>query len=370
MSQLSDTLNSNTPDPSAKSEGQSVAAFSGTAFSGTAFSGTAFSTGSFIADSSLRQTTIGHKQPFDQHNPYHVQVPLSLFSTKTPKPFTGSALLDSFESDRTLKPGSEPQYLKLVTIAQPSRLENVTQAPTVEGMPAQEPHFSTTPNASTSDNSGSGVSPSSTSTSSVSPSSTSTASDSSPEAPAPTASGPGVSTASTSPPNASVSISRKSIRDSAAAVGLIDLNDTLLFGGDRHKPGFSSPAAHIGLENIGLENSANLLSYLSQQVSAFTVIELHSKFPINTDLRVINYPDPPRHQTVLDIQSFRLGQLVNLDNKLSKEPTQPSKAIDSRLSSAQETVDIYALRQKVEDLNQKIAALTQKLSKASNSSDQ
>ncbi|MGB7488585.1 MAG: hypothetical protein WA901_20495, partial [Phormidesmis sp.] len=83
----------------------------------------------------------------------------------------------------------------------------------------------------------------------------------------------------------------------------------------------------------------------------------------------INYPDPPRHQTVLDIQSFRLGQLVNLDNKLSKESTQPSKAIDSRLSSAQETVDIYALRQQVEDLNQKIADLTQKLSKATDSSD-
>ncbi|MGB5916595.1 MAG: hypothetical protein WBG63_17155 [Phormidesmis sp.] len=201
MSQLSDTLNSNTPDPPEKSEGQSVAAFSVTSFS----------VASFTVGSSLCQTTLGHKQQFDQHNPYHVQVPLSLFSAKTLQPFTGSALLDSFESDRDFKPSSDPQHLKPVNIAKPSRLENVTQPLTVEGMSAPEPHFSATPDASTSSDS-----ISSDSTSSTSPS-------------------------STSPPNASVSISRKSVRDSAAAVGLIDLNDTLLFGGDRHKPSFSSP---------------------------------------------------------------------------------------------------------------------------------
>ncbi|MEO0646482.1 MAG: hypothetical protein AAFZ17_10070 [Cyanobacteria bacterium J06650_10] len=147
----------------------------------------------------------------------------------------------------------------------------------------------------------------------------------------------------------------KRARDSAASVGLIDITDTLLFGGDRPDLVSTDPFIAQGNET----NSPAVLSYLTKQISAFTVDRLQSGFPHNTDPRVINRSDPPKRKTVLDIENFELGQLEAFAEEPKKLPAQEVMPQESMAS--QEAADISMLSQQVEDLNRKIAYLSQKL---------
>ncbi|MEL6939377.1 MAG: hypothetical protein AAFO84_09310 [Cyanobacteria bacterium J06598_1] len=149
----------------------------------------------------------------------------------------------------------------------------------------------------------------------------------------------------------------KMARDSAASVGLLDLSDALLFGGDREDLIAADPFVEI--ENP--EEETGVLAYLSQQVSAFTVDKLQSGFPNNTDPRVLHRPDPPKHRTVLDIQSFKLADLLGSEQESNKL----AAATTTQKSSAQEPTDIHTLSQQVEVLNRKIATLTEKLAEVS-----
>ncbi|MEL7224016.1 MAG: hypothetical protein AAGL17_03925 [Cyanobacteria bacterium J06576_12] len=141
----------------------------------------------------------------------------------------------------------------------------------------------------------------------------------------------------------------KLARDNAAAVGLIDTDDTLLFGGDHQNLAVTDPFIDSSHQS---ESETGVLSYITQQVSAFTVSKLKSGFPNNTDPRVINRPDPPKHKTVLDIQSFQLG---DLDEDSTARPQA------SLQSMPQQQPEIGTLSQQVDILNQKIAELSKKL---------
>ncbi|MGD1899631.1 MAG: hypothetical protein ACFB16_22130 [Phormidesmis sp.] len=155
----------------------------------------------------------------------------------------------------------------------------------------------------------------------------------------------------------------KMARDSEASVGLIDLSDALRFGGDRQELIADEPS--ILPET---EEELGLLTYLSQQISDFTVDHLESGFPNNTDPEVMHRPDPPKHKTVLDIENFRLGELDDIEEEADENLTESALPSQQKIDS-EESADIYALSQQVEDLNRKIADLTQKLSQVSNSAD-
>lgn len=146
----------------------------------------------------------------------------------------------------------------------------------------------------------------------------------------------------------SMSTSDKEARDSAASVGLLDLEDTLLFGGEQQDLFSTDP-----FMEMSAGSALGVLTYITLQVSAFTVSKPKGNFPYNTDPAVINRVEPPKRKTVLDLQHFQLGSLTNLDEELPRpQQTQPP---------GQAAVDISALSQQVKRLNQKIADLSQKL---------
>ncbi|MEO0884348.1 MAG: hypothetical protein AAFY54_00215 [Cyanobacteria bacterium J06648_10] len=145
-----------------------------------------------------------------------------------------------------------------------------------------------------------------------------------------------------------VGTSDKEARDSAASVGLLDLEDALLFGGEQQDLFSTDP-----LMEVSAGSALGVLTYITLQVSAFTVSKPKGNFPYNTDPAVINRVEPPKRKTVLDLQHFQLGSLTNLDEELPRpQQTQPP---------GQAAVDISALSQQVKRLNQKIADLSQKL---------
>jgi len=151
--------------------------------------------------------------------------------------------------------------------------------------------------------------------------------------------------------------SGKSARDSAAAVGLIDINDTLLFGGDHQNLASTDPFIS---DSNPQNNDTGVLSYLSQQVSAFTVGKLQSGFPNNTDPKVIHRPDPPKHKTVLAIRDFKLSQLDSEDP--SAQQNQQTTMNNTRAQNvAANAPEFKALSQQVNALNRQIADLSQKL---------
>lgn len=145
----------------------------------------------------------------------------------------------------------------------------------------------------------------------------------------------------------------KKARDNAASVGLIDLNDTLLFGGDRHDLASTDPFVDDSHSPDG-SSEIGVISYISQQISAFTVSKLKNGFPYNTDPKIINRANPPNRSTVLGLKDFKLGNLTALDEDppAARQTQPPRSASNSELS---------ALSQQVKMLNRKIADLSQKL---------
>ena len=142
----------------------------------------------------------------------------------------------------------------------------------------------------------------------------------------------------------------KRARDGAASVGLIDITDTLLFGGDRPDLVSADPFIPKGSDL----NVPGVLAYLTNQISAFTVDRLQSGFPYNTDPKVLNRLEQPKYKTVLSIDDFKLGQLVS-----SRE--EPKRLTGQQQVSPKNDTDVRSLSQQVEELNRKIADLTQKL---------
>ena len=155
----------------------------------------------------------------------------------------------------------------------------------------------------------------------------------------------------------------KRARDCAATVGLIDISDTLLFGGDRPDLISADPFIPLG----GESHLPGVLAYLTKQISAFTVDRLQNGFPHNTDPRVLNRLDPPKRKTVLDAESFKLGDLTNLEPEL-KAKTRKGLVGQSHRPS-QDAAEISVLSQQVEDLNRKIAYLSQKLAQVADTAE-
>ncbi|MEL6351016.1 MAG: hypothetical protein AAFR58_04570 [Cyanobacteria bacterium J06627_28] len=143
----------------------------------------------------------------------------------------------------------------------------------------------------------------------------------------------------------------KLARDSAAAVGLLDINDTLLFGGDHEDLSCVDPF----ITQVEAPSSG-VFTYLKQQVSAFKVSKLVSNSPINTNLSVLNRPDSPIRETILGNGDFQLGTLT--------EEPEEAPPISAQPAAEPDTVQVADLSRQVQALNQKIEYLSKKLEEA------
>ncbi|MEM8503329.1 MAG: hypothetical protein AAF716_09275 [Cyanobacteria bacterium P01_D01_bin.1] len=151
----------------------------------------------------------------------------------------------------------------------------------------------------------------------------------------------------------------KAARASAASVGLLDIDDTLLFGGTHGEISLADPYV------MQIEDSpVYILAYLSQHVSAFAVAQLRNGFPNNAAPEVINRPDPPAYQTVLESNSFKLSDLdghskVGLEHSQSVQTTS-----DLDLGEGSDEDSLNGLNAQIKNLNAQLEYLRQKLEQA------
>ncbi len=140
-------------------------------------------------------------------------------------------------------------------------------------------------------------------------------------------------------------------RTSAAAVGLLDINDTLLFGGTHGDISAVDPYT-TQIDN----NEVYTLRYLLQHLAAFTVVQLQNGFPYNADPKVISWPGRPKYQTILDIDSFELKDLDDTDKLAEQEspPMPPSIQTNAELDMDELSAQIRALNAKVEYLSSRL----------------
>ncbi len=139
-------------------------------------------------------------------------------------------------------------------------------------------------------------------------------------------------------------------RVSAASVGLLDIDDTLLFGGAHGDLSAVDPYA-MQID----DDKVYTLNYLLQRISAFTVAQLQNGFPYNADPKVTNSPSQPKYQAVLDIGSFELGSLDDVD----KQAAQKSQIVQPNIRP-----DVSRLSAQVRALNAKVERLSKTLEQA------
>ena len=326
---------------------------------------------------SPQSTQLGYEVLYSSRRPGRLHLPLSMPVGKLSGASTGSALLDSFERDRAQK--SIPlRNLRLVAIA---GLQATTPTPSVP--------IASKPTAVQADlqpavGRANPVAPPAPANSAVLPSTSPDRLDTQVQPPAkqppakqPQLRRPDVKHGLTRLPASQHPVSArpghlpvntgKVARDSAAAVGLLDLNDTLLFGGDHEDLSCVDPF-------VAFQSSvrpAEVLDYLSHQVSAFTVERLKHNFPITTHLEVLNRVAPPAYGTVLESQFFRLKDLLAEEDSEAENTAEPGAASSSDSlpapSADLDATEIHALSKQVQDLNKKIEYLSRKLEEASGS---
>lgn len=94
---------------------------------------------------------------------------------------------------------------------------------------------------------------------------------------------------------------------------------------------------------------------------AFTVAQLQNGFPNNADPNVINRPNQPKYQTVLEFNSFQLSGLNNC-RKVAARNTQPIQvATELNLDRNSDTDGLDGLNAQIQDLNAQIEYLRNKL---------
>lgn len=146
-------------------------------------------------------------------------------------------------------------------------------------------------------------------------------------------------------------------RESAASVGLLDIDDALLFGGAYSRLFSTDP--YIAKVD---DSRIYILTYLLRHLSAFKVTQLQDGFPNNADPAVINRPDPPRYLTVLEMSNFSLDDsdliddLDSLDKLAAKDAQLRQKDPKSELDGLNE--QMQALVERVEFLSKKLGQVT------------
>ena len=338
--------------------------------SSTVSANQAASTKAPIKETSAKSELVGYGVLYGKRTSA-IQVPLGVAKEDKSHHSTGSALLDSFVSQAIAEP-IPLQHLRLVNVA---NRQQQSSAPVHQ--PVRQPIRQSTPPttklrsrkkpAPKADTQPATTAlaekpPAAAEPETIQPASKQRKPPATPPAPCKQPEASQASpTPSTAPALSAAPISdSKTARDSAAAVGLIDINDTLLFGGDHQNLASTDPFVS---DSDTESDDTGVLAYLSQQISAFTVSKLKSGFPNNTDPKVINRPDPPKHKTVLDVQTFQLSEL-DKEEPTSEQNHQIATTATPKQNptgTSASTPEINILSQQVNALNQKIAELSQKL---------
>ena len=163
--------------------------------------------------------------------------------------------------------------------------------------------------------------------------------------------------------SAIVSDAGQRAREAAASVGLLDLEDTLLFGGDSKVAGINTyTSSQVPSDRTGV------LTYIARQITAFNAAPPKATSLIVGNLGALNRAEEPTYRTVLKLKDFQLSDLDGLtQNKLNESTesdTSPSASAPSDKSERNQE-DVATLSQQVESLNRQIALLSKKLAEVS-----
>lgn len=142
----------------------------------------------------------------------------------------------------------------------------------------------------------------------------------------------------------------KALQSRAAAGGLVDLEDTLLFGGAEDK---SSPLS-IGNAPPGVDNNPGaVLEYLLTLPSDFVLTKPEGNRAILDDFSWLERPDFVTIRAVLDARDF----------KVIEQPSPQTQTVQPRhdQASANDSAELKALTQKIDQLHQRIEYLSERL---------
>ncbi len=150
--------------------------------------------------------------------------------------------------------------------------------------------------------------------------------------------------------------SYKALQAKAAAGGLVNLDDSLLFGGTDKDPRQKS-VAHQSSHSL----EPDFLGYLGSEIEDFTASPikggLHYTAHIDDDKAASRLSQEASMRTVLDIAAFKLGDLM--DEEMVEPAESRVDTLDSVDGGTAELVDLSA---QITQLNQRIEYLSKKLS--------
>ena len=150
----------------------------------------------------------------------------------------------------------------------------------------------------------------------------------------------------------------KAMQARAAAGGLVDLEDTLLFGGADNKNAASKRKnAPIGAE----ESIATILEFLTTQPSEFTLTKPEGNRAILDDFSHLERPDFIETKAVIDARTFTIVEPVQETEDSAQ--TLPPQSGDN---GANGTHELKQLTQQIDQLHQRIEHLSKRLASLDN----
>lgn len=140
--------------------------------------------------------------------------------------------------------------------------------------------------------------------------------------------------------------------EKAAAVGMLDLNDKLLFGGEDDE----LISTYLGGEDplTTEEDETVVLKYLSKQIAESTLTKIKSRLPLAPQPAA----ETERSKIVLDAENFKVAQRAIA----LAEQEAASQTPNAESEKDKSDIDIAAINRQITQLNQKVANLTKELS--------
>ena len=180
---------------------------------------------------------------------------------------------------------------------------------------------------------------------------------SAPKTPAPKMSAPAASVAkaSATKPAARKRLPNPSL-ERAAAVGMLDLSDKLLFGGEDD----ALISDYLGGDDPLMtgEDETAVLNYLSKQIVDSQLAKIKGRLPLSTQPQ----PQIDPNKIVLDAKNFKVfaDAVLKVDSSMPDVDNQPSKNNAAQADAS--TSESLSMSEQIALLNQKVELLTQELS--------
>ena len=144
----------------------------------------------------------------------------------------------------------------------------------------------------------------------------------------------------------------------AAAVGMLDLSDKLLFGGEDD----DLISTYLGGNDPLLtENDETVVfKYLSKQIAESTLTKIKSRLPLSPQRQL----EGERSKVVLDAKNFAIAQTsAHSDHTSQGTAESPSELADTKSDAiaADSELNVDAIHQQIDWLNQRVESLTKEL---------